>query len=63
MSESFNYPRHGAPAAKLKLQRAEDVVDAFCELYQRLVALFTCVPAAKDEAALNIRRAWLRASA
>jgi len=63
MSESFNYPRYGAPAAKLKLQRAEDVIEAFCDLYQHGVALFTRVPAAKDEAALNIRRAWLRASA
>ena len=63
MSESFNYPRYSARTAQLKLRRAEEVIDAFCGLYQHVVALFAHAPAAKDEEALNIRRAWLRASA
>ena len=48
----------------MKLERAEAVVAAFCDAYESLVALFTrSIPAATDDDALTIRRAWLRASA
>ena len=48
----------------MKLERAEAVIDAFCDAYARLASLFSCsIPAAKGNDALTIRRAWLRASA
>ena len=63
MSE-ISYPRYAARSAQIKLERAEAVVDAFCEAYQSVATLLARrVPAAKGEKALTIRRAWLRASA
>lgn len=63
MSETITVPRYASYRAQMKLERAEAVVDAFCKFYGDLVAVFTRMPPAKDEAALSIRRAWLRASA
>ncbi len=64
MSEMISFPRYAAHQAQMKLERAEAVVNAFCEIYDAAARLFTrSAPAAKDNDALAIRRAWLRASA
>ena len=64
MAEMITYPRYAAYQAQAKLERAEAVVNAFCELYGAVAGLFAGgIPAAKDNDALTIRRAWLRASA
>lgn len=64
MSEQINFPRYAAYQAQMKLERAEAVVNAFCEIYDAAARLFTrSIPAAKENEALKIRRAWLRASA
>lgn len=64
MSETITVPRYATYRAQMKLERAEAVVSAFCDAYQGVASLFTrSIPAAKGDAALTIRRAWLRASA
>jgi hypothetical protein len=64
MSEMIAVPRHAAHTAQMKLARAEAVVDAFCGIYDAATRLFARrIPAATDNEALKIRRAWLRASA
>lgn len=64
MSERIAFPRYAAYKAQIKLERAEALVAAFSELYDAVARLFTCgIPAAKEDDALKIRRAWLRASA
>ena len=64
MSQTINFPRHASYKAQMKLERAEAVIDAFCDAYASLASLFSCsIPAAKGDDALTIRRAWLRASA
>lgn len=64
MSEMINAPRYGAYQAQMELERAEAIVDAFCQMYDRLALPFTRgIAAVKDGDALSIRRAWLRASA
>lgn len=64
MSEGITVPRYAGYRAKMKFERAEAVVSAFCEFYADLAALCTRrIPAAQDDDALVIRRAWLRASA
>jgi hypothetical protein len=63
MSETITVPRHASYRARMKLERAEAVVNAFCGFFVDVAALFARIPPAKDEQALSIRRAWLRASA
>ena len=64
MSERIAFPRYAAHRAQMKLARAEAVVNAFCDLYERVAGLFDRrIPAAQSNDALKIRRAWLRASA
>ena len=64
MPETINFPRYAAHQAQMKLERAEALIDSLCEIYDAVAGLFARgVPAAKDSAALTIRRAWLRASA
>ena len=64
MSERIAFPRYAAYKAQMKLARAEALVDAFSELYDAVAGLFTRgIPAAREDDALEIRRAWLRASA
>lgn len=64
MSEGITVPRRAGYKAQLKLERAEAVVNAFCEFYADLSALYKRrIPAARGDDALAIRRAWLRASA
>ena len=64
MSERIAFPRYPGYRAQVKLARAEAVVNAFCDFYEDLAGLFyRRIPAAKNEDALTIRRAWLRASA
>jgi hypothetical protein len=50
MSERPNLPCYGTYQAQLGLERAEAVINAICELYGYLAAMFT-------------RSAWRRASA
>lgn len=60
----ISVPRYAAYSAQMKLARAEAVVDAFCQIYESATRLFTQrIPAAREDDALKIRRAWLRASA
>jgi hypothetical protein len=63
MSETITVPRYASYRAQRKLERAEAVVAALCDVCSNLGALFARIPPAKDEDALSIRRAWLRASA
>ena len=64
MSEEITVPRRVGYEAQLKLERAEAVINAVCEFCSDLAALYgRRIPAARDDAALTIRRAWLRASA
>ena len=63
MSETITVPRHASYRAQMKLARAEAVVAALCDACNNIGALFARIPPAKDEEALSIRRAWLRASA
>ena len=64
MPERIAFPRYAAHKAQMKLARAEALVDAFSELYDAVAGLLPHgIPAARDDDALNIRRAWLRASA
>ncbi|HEX5639070.1 MAG TPA: hypothetical protein VFX81_04665 [Burkholderiaceae bacterium] len=64
MSERIAFPRYAVRSAQMKLARAEAVVDAFCGIYDAATRLFTRrIPAATENEALKIRRAWLRASA
>jgi hypothetical protein len=64
MSQEVTFPRHASFEAQMKLERAEAVVKAFCEFCADLAALYPHrIPAAQDDDALVIRRAWLRASA
>ena len=64
MSKEVTFPRHASYEARMKLEHAEAVVDAFCEFYADLAAVFSRrIPAAQNADALEIRRAWLRASA
>jgi hypothetical protein len=41
MSEMITHPRYGALQSQSELDRAEAVVNAFCEMYDCIVALFT----------------------
>jgi hypothetical protein len=63
MSETITIPRYASYRARMKLERAEAVVAALCDFFNDIGALFARIPPAKDEDALSIRRAWLRASA
>ena len=64
MSLTISVPRYAVYSAQRKLARAEAVVDSFCQLYDAATRLFTQrIPAARDNDALKIGRAWLRASA
>ena len=49
--------------AQVRLEQAEAIIDGLSAMYERISALFGCRPAAKDERALAISRARLRASA
>ena len=63
MPETIIVPSSTAHRARARLAQAEAIIEGFAAAYVRLAALFTRVPAATDEDALSIRRAWLRASA
>ena len=63
MSKMIVVPSSTAYRARARLAQAEALIAGFAAVYDRLAALFTRVPSAKDEQALSIRRAWLRASA
>jgi len=56
-------PSNTVYRARARLAQAEAIIAAISAAYDRLAAFFTRVPPAKDEGALSIRRAWLRASA
>ncbi len=47
----------------MRLEQAEAIIAGLSAAYGRISALFKPLPAAKDEQAMTIRRAWLRASA
>lgn len=63
MSMTITVPGRVADRARTDLRRAQEVLDAFSEVYDLVASLFTHVPPARDNEALAIRRAWLRASA
>ena len=63
MAVFITIPRSVAYQARVRLIRAQELVDSFCELFDLVASLFKHMPAAQNEEALTIRRAWLRASA
>ena len=63
MQQVIVVPSSTAHRARMRLAQAEAIIEGFTDTYNRVVGLFTRVPAATDGAARTIRRAWLRASA
>lgn len=63
MSEFHHVPDVAGHLARARLAQAEAIVDAAAAACGALAALFTSIWAATNEAALAIRRAWLRVSA
>jgi hypothetical protein len=49
--------------AQVRLEQAEAIIAGLSAMYERIAVLFGCRPAAKDERAMAISRARLRASA
>jgi len=56
-------PSHTIWRAQMRLEQAEAIIAGLSALHGRICALLRRAPAAKDERAMAIRRAWLRASA
>ena len=63
MSSDIIVPRATIYRARMQLEQAEAIIIGLSAAYERISALFKRAPAAKDEQAMTIRRAWLRASA
>jgi hypothetical protein len=63
MAVTVIVPRSVADRARARRARAQEVLAAFSEVFELVASLFTPMPPARDEDALTIRRAWLRASA
>jgi len=63
MSGNIIAPSATICRARMRLEQAEAIISSLSAAYGRISALFQRAPAAKDEQAMTIRRAWLRASA
>lgn len=64
MSEMFTFPRYGAYQIQMELERAEAVINAFCDLSGRVNALLTmAINTAPEVGALTIRHASPKTSA
>ena len=63
MSGNIIAPSATICRARMRLEQAEVIMAGLSTAYGWISALFKRVPAAKDERAMIIRRAWLRASA
>jgi hypothetical protein len=63
MAMTITVPGSVAERARARLVKAQQVIDSFSELYDLMALLFNRAPPARDDEALAIGRAWLRASA
>ena len=63
MTMTITVPRSVVERARERLIKAQQILDSFSESFELVVSLFNRAPPARDDEALAIGRAWLRASA